>query len=95
MSVAQMLQYVMANLMVAKLPGNIFLNGILLGSSESAAMVFSRFLLKNMDDMQAFKIIYGIGAFSYLILVVFPESDYATCLSVVFMVSSIFMNMLG
>ena len=89
MSVAQMLQYVMANLMVAKLPGNIFLNGILLGSAESAAMVFSRLLLKNMTDMQAFKIIYGLGAFSYLILVVYPESARATYIAVVLMVSSI------
>ena len=51
MSVAQMFQYVMANLMVAKLPGNKFLNGILLGTAESAAMVFSRLLLSHLNDM--------------------------------------------
>ena len=84
-----MLQYVMANLTVALMPGNKFLNGILLGSAECFAMVFSRFLLKRFDDMKAFKIIYAIGAISYLILVMFPSSPRMTYLAVILMVTCI------
>ena len=89
MSVAQMLQYVLANLMIAKLPGNKFYNGILLGTAECLAMLFSRFLLKRSSDIAAFKIIYGCGACSYLILIAFPSSNLMTYIAVVLMVTCI------
>lgn len=84
-----MLQYVMANLTVALLPGNKFVNGILLGTAECFAMVFSRFLLKRLSDISAFRVIYAIGAVSYLILVSFPGSPQMTYLAVILMVTSI------
>ena len=45
MGIAQMFQYSTVNLLVAAIPGNKFVNGILFGASESFSMIFSSILL--------------------------------------------------
>ena len=42
-----------------------------------------------MHDMTAFRVVYGFGAFSYVIMIVFPESDVMTYIAVVLMVTCI------
>jgi len=41
MAIAQMVQYCVASLQLAKLPGNHYVNGIIFGVGEVFAMIFS------------------------------------------------------
>lgn len=75
LGVAQMVQYCVASLYVAKLPGNRYLNGIIFGCGEVFAMVFSNFLMNNLMDMTAFYVAYSCGLVSYLLLIFLAASS--------------------
>lgn len=75
MAIAQMIQYCVASLYVAKLPGNRYVNGVLLGSGEVFAMIFSNFLMNNLLDINAFRVAYSCGLVSYLTLIFFAEKS--------------------
>ena len=89
MAIAQMIQYCVASLYVAKLPGNRYFNGIIFGFGEVFAMIFSSFLMNNLMDMTAFRIVYSCGLTSYLILILFPGSVALTYLANVLLITSV------
>ena len=60
---------------MARLPGNRYINGILFGISEIFAMFFSQFLMKNLFDITAFRVVYGCGVVSYLTLIFFSHMN--------------------
>jgi len=71
MAIAQMIQYCVASLYVASLPGNRYVNGMILGCSEVWGMFFSNILMNNLLDITSYRIGYFIGLTSYLILIIF------------------------
>lgn len=89
MAVAQMIQYCVASLYVAKLPGNRYVNGIFFGCGEVFAMIFSQFLMENFMDMTAFRIVYSFGLVSYLTLIFFPDSVMLTYFANVLLITGI------
>lgn len=70
-----MVQYCANSLFVAKLPGNKYFNGILFGTGETATMFFSQWLMNNVMDMTAFRIMYIIGLVSYLVVIFLPDAQ--------------------
>lgn len=85
-----MMQYCVASLYIAKLPGNRFLNGIIFGCGEVFAMLFSQVLMNNLMDMTAFYVCYGCGLTSYLTLIFFSESsDMLTYLANILLITGI------
>jgi len=89
MAVAQMMQYCVAALSLAKLPGNRFVNGIIFGVGEIFSMWISNFLMGRLLDMTAFRLIYCCGVASYLILMCFPDSVWLPYLGNILLVSSV------
>ena len=77
MAVAQMIQFCVASLSVAKLPGSKYVNGIIFGFGEIFGMVFSNFLMNNLLDMTAFRVAYSLGLVSYLIIIFLAETSSA------------------
>ena len=73
MAIAQMVQYCVASLYVAKLPGNRYVNGVIFGCGEVFAMIFSNFLMNNLMDITAFRVTYTCGLVSYITLIFFAE----------------------
>jgi len=69
-----MVQFCVAALSLAKLPGNRYFNGIIFGGGEVFSMIFSSFLMNNLMDMTAFRICYACTLVSYLALILFPGS---------------------
>ena len=84
-----MIQYCVASLYVAKLPGNRYINGIIFGCGEVFAMIFSSFLMNNLIDINAFRIVYSCGLTSYLTLILFPGSVALTYLANVLLITSV------
>ena len=89
MAVAQMVQYCVASLFVAKLPGNRYVNGIIFGCGECFAMIFSDFLMNRFMDLTAFYIVYACGLTSYLTLIFFPNSAGLTYIANVLLITSV------
>ena len=90
MAIAQMIQYCTANLYVASLPGNRYVNGMIFGGGEMFSMLFSNFLMNNMLDMTAFRIVYMCGLVSFLMLIFLAESSLlVTYLSNLLLITSI------
>lgn len=75
MAIAQMMQFCIAALSVAKLPGNRYINGIVFGAGEVFSMVFSQALMNNMIDITAFYVCYSCCVLSYLMLIFFADSS--------------------
>ena len=74
---------------MAKLPGSKYLNGILFGSGEVAAMFASQYLMDNFMDMTAFRIVYTAGLISYLMLILFSQYNSVVYLANVLQIMSI------
>ena len=72
LGVAQMMQEVSVDLLAASLPGDMFINGIILGTTELLSMLLSRVLMFFLPDILAFRVVYAMGAFSYLSLILAP-----------------------
>lgn len=75
MAISASLQHSTLQLFVAKLPGNKFYNGVLFGVAEVLSMLLSNMLLIYLEDIVAFKIVFLVGLFSYITLIVCSEID--------------------
>ena len=84
-----MVQYCVAALSLSKLPGNMFVNGIIFGFSECLAMVFSSFLMSHLLDVTAFRLCYLCGIFGYIILSFFPDDVWLPYLGNVMLITSV------
>ena len=84
-----MVQYCVASLFVARLPGNKYVNGIIFGIGEVLGHQFSGMLMNRFRDMTAFKMIYVTGLLSYSILIMFPNSELLTYLANVMLITSV------
>ncbi len=89
LAVAQMVQYSVASLYVATLPGNHYVNGIIFGIGEVCSMIFSGILMNNLYDITSFRIVYSCGLMSYLTLILFPESVALTYIANVMLITSV------
>ena len=67
-----MVQYCIASLICASIPGNKYWNGVLFGSGEFFGMFFSQFLLTYLNDMSAYYIVAIIGQVCYMTFIFFP-----------------------
>ena len=84
-----MVQYCVASLFVARLPGNKYVNGIIFGIGEVLGHQFSGMLMNRFRDMTAFKMVYVTGLLSYAILIMFPNSELLTYLANVMLITSV------
>ena len=69
-----MIQYCSASLYLASISGNKYVNGICFGAAEVFTMVLTNYLMNNFHDLTAFRVIYGLGACAYFLLIFFSES---------------------
>mmetsp|Transcript_1707 Transcript_1707/g.2369 ORF Transcript_1707/g.2369 Transcript_1707/m.2369 type:complete len:117 (+) Transcript_1707:1273-1623(+) len=76
MAVAATMQHTTVRLFIAHLPGDKFANGILFGAAEVFSMLLSNILLLYLDDIVAFKIIFGanVGSYTMLLLLFYEKS---------------------
>lgn len=89
MAIAQMVQFCVIALSVAKLPGNRFVNGIIFGFGECFSMVFSHFLMSRLMDLTAFYVCYSCGLVSYLTLIFFPNCHILAYCANILLVTSV------
>ena len=76
-------------LLLASLPGNKFVVGIVFGAAEVGGMILSQVLMDNLYDLTAFAIVYFAGIMGYLILIFFPASSWLPYLGVLLLNASI------
>lgn len=74
--IVQQVQNNVAFLYIAKLPGDMFVNGIIFGCGEILSMVFSCFLMGRLLDVTAFRVVYALGVIGYTLLMCFPDSAW-------------------
>ena len=84
-----MIQFCAVALLLASLPGNKFVNGIVFGAAEVGGMIVSQVLMDNLYDLTAFAVIYFTGALGYLLLIFFPGSSWTPYLGVLLSNASI------
>ena len=77
-----------ALLYLVKMPGNMFINGIIWGCGEVFAMFFSGWLMGRMHDVTAFRVVYLIGAIGYSILIFFSDSEYLPYFGLLMLITS-------
>lgn len=84
-----MVQYCTSSLYLAKIPGDIYFNGIIFGVGEVFAMIFSGFLMSHLLDVTAFRVCYFLGALGYAILIAFAESSWLPYFGILLVITSV------
>ena len=84
-----MIQSCTTMLYVAKLPGNMLINGIVYGCGGTFAMIFSSWLMGRMHDITVFRALWLLGLIGYLVLILFPDNDILPYVGIILITTSI------
>ena len=84
-----MVQYCSITLYLAKIPGNMYVNGIIFGLGEVSSMVISGYLMQKLMDVTAFRVSYFMGVIGYGILICFPENAWLPYFGILMVIWSV------
>ena len=87
--IVQMIQYCTITLYLGRMPGHMYVNGIVFGIGELSAIVLSGWLMQKMIDITAFRFSWALGVLGYGSLICFPDSTWIPYLGILLSIWSI------